>query len=280
MRFFDRLSNGWKLAKTSLQVIESEKTLLLFPVLSTIALISVCATFLGGGYFIFGDQLLVAADTIEGNSSEINPLAYVLAFAYYFVTYFIIIFFNSALVHCAVQVLNGEKTSLSEGMEYATSKLNKILLWTSIAATVGLVLKALQSNNRVGQFVAAIVGTAWSILTFFVVPVLLYEDKDVFGSIKQSGRIMREKWGESLGANFGFGIITFLVGVAIVFFSIMLAQVNIILAIVVGVILFLILSTVMSAAETIFLAAIYQRVNDRPTGTFNENILDDAFVGK
>ena len=165
-------------------------------------------------------------------------------------------------------------------MEYATSKLNKILLWTSIAATVGLVLKALQSNNRVGQFVAAIVGTAWSILTFFVVPVLLYEDKDVFGSIKQSGRIMREKWGESLGANFGFGIITFLVGVGIVFFSIMLAQVNIILAIVVGIILFLILSTVMSAAETIFLAAIYQRVNDRPTGTFNENILDDAFVGK
>ena len=71
-----------------------------------------------------------------------------------------------------------------------------------------------------------------------------------------------------------------MVGVAIVFFSIMLAQVNIILAIVVGIILFLILSTVMSAAETIFLAAIYQRVNDRPTGTFNENILDDAFVGK
>ncbi len=128
MRFFDRLSNGWKLVKTSLNVIESEKTLLLFPVLSTLALILVCATFLGGGYFIFGDQILTAADTIEGSSSEVNPLAYVLAFAYYFVTYFIIIFFNSALVHCAVQVLNGEQTSLSEGMEYATSKLDKILV--------------------------------------------------------------------------------------------------------------------------------------------------------
>lgn len=280
MRFFDRLSNGWKLAKTSLQVIESEKTLLLFPVLSTLALILVCATFLGGGYFIFGDQILTAADTIEGNSSAINPFAYVLAFAYYFVTYFIIIFFNSALVHCAVQVLNGEATSLSEGMEFATSKLDKILVWTSIAATVGLVLKTLQSNDRVGQIVAAIIGTAWSILTFFVVPVLLYENKDVFGSIKQSGRIMREKWGESLGANFGFGFITFLVGVGIVLFSIMLAQVNIILAIVVGILLFLLLSVVMSAAETVFLAAIYQRVNERPTGTFNENILDDAFVVK
>jgi len=280
MRFFVRLSNGWKLAKTSLQVIESEKTLLLFPVLSTLALILVCATFLGGGYFIFGDQILTAADTIEGSSSEINPLAYVLAFAYYFVTYFIIIFFNSALVHCAVQVLNGEKTSLSEGMEYATSKLNKILLWTSIAATVGLVLKALQSNDKIGQLVAFFVGAAWSILTFFVVPVLLYEDKDVIGSIKQSGRIMREKWGESLGANFGFGIITFLVSIGIVIFSIMLAQVNVLLAIVVGILLFVVLSTVMSAAETIFLAAIYQRVNERPTGTFNENILDDAFLVK
>ncbi len=280
MRFFDRLSNGWKLAKTSLQVIESEKTLLLFPVLSTLALILVCATFLGGGYFIFGDQILEAADTIEGNSSDINPLAYVLAFAYYFVTYFIIIFFNSALVHCAVQVLNGEQTSLSEGMEFATSKLDKILVWTSIAATVGLVLKTLQSNDKIGQIVAAIIGTAWSILTFFVVPVLLYENKDVFGSIKQSGQIMRKKWGESLGANFGFGFITFLVGAAIVLFSIMLAQVNIVLAIVVGILLFLLLSVVMSAAETVFLAAIYQRVNERPTGTFNENILDDAFIVK
>ncbi len=280
MRFFDRLSNGWKLAKTSLQVIESEKTLLLFPVLSTLALILVCATFLGGGYFIFGDQILEAADTIEGNSSDINPLAYVLAFAYYFVTYFIIIFLNSALVHCAVQVLNGEQTSLSEGMEFATSKLDKILVWTSIAATVGLVLKTLQSNDKIGQIVAAIIGTAWSILTFFVVPVLLYENKDVFGSIKQSGQIMRKKWGESLGANFGFGFITFLVGAAIVLFSIMLAQVNIVLAIVVGILLFLLLSVVMSAAETVFLAAIYQRVNERPTGTFNENILDDAFIVK
>ena len=279
MKFFDRLSNGWKLAKTSLAIIEEEKSLLLFPVLSTLALIMVCATFFGGGYFIFGDQLLAATETAE-TGSAVSPFAYVLAFLYYFVTYFVIIFFNAALVHCAVQVLNGEATSLSEGLEFATSKLDKILAWTSIAATVGLVLKILQSNEKIGQIAAAIIGAGWSILTFFVVPVILYEDKDVFGAIKRSGGIMRDKWGESLGANFGFGFINFIAILLIGVLTFVLAQINIILAVVVALGSLLLLGTVMSAAQTVFLAAIYQHVHHRPTGNFDENVLDDAFMTK
>ena len=279
MKFFDRLSNGWKLAKTSLAIIEEEKSLLLFPVLSTLALIMVCATFFGGGYFIFGDQLLAATETAE-TGSAVSSFAYVLAFLYYFVTYFVIIFFNAALVHCAVQVLNGEATSLSEGLEFATSKLDKILAWTSIAATVGLVLKILQSNEKIGQIAAAIIGAGWSILTFFVVPVILYEDKDVFGAIKRSGGIMRDKWGESLGANFGFGFINFIAILLIGVLTFVLAQINIILAVVVALGSLLLLGTVMSAAQTVFLAAIYQHVHHRPTGNFDENVLDDAFMTK
>ena len=279
MKFFDRLSNGWQLAKTSLAIIEEEKSLLLFPVLSTLALIMVCATFFGGGYFIFGEELLAAADTAETGTGT-SPFAYVLAFCYYFVTYFVIIFFNSALVHCAVQVLNGEETSLSAGLEFATSKLDKILAWTSIAATVGLLLKILQSNEKIGQIAAMIIGAGWSILTFFVVPVILYEDKDVIGSVKRSGSIMREKWGESLGANFGFGFINFIAILLIGVLSVVLAQINIVLAIIVGILSLLLLGTVMSAAQTVFLAAIYQHVNNKPTGRFDENVLDDAFMTK
>ena len=260
-----------------MQIIQEEKSLLLFPLLSTISLVLITVTFFGGGYFIFGEQLLAAE---EVNAENVNPLVYVLAFAYYFINYFVVIFFNSALVHCAVKVLNGESTSLSEGLEYATSKLDKILMWTGIAATVGILLKALQSNDKIGEIVAAIVGTAWSILTFFVVPVLLYEDKGVFNSIKQSGRIMKEKWGESLGANFGFGFINFIGFIAIGLLCFILAQVHILLAIVAGIGLVLLLTTVMSAANTVFVAAVYQRVNDLPTGDFEESILDSAFVRK
>ena len=279
MKFFDRLSNGWQLAKTSLAIIEEEKSLLLFPVLSTLALIMVCATFFGCGYFIFGAELLADSNAVE-TGSAVSPFAYVLAFLYYFVTYFVIIFFNAALVHCAVQVLNGEETSLSAGLEFATSKLDKILAWTSIAATVGLFLKILQSNEKIGQIAAMIIGAGWSILTFFVVPVILYEDKDVIGSVKRSGSIMKEKWGESLGANFGFGFINFIGILLIGVLAVVLAQINIFLAIIVGIFSLLLLGTVMSAAQTVFLAAIYQHVNNKPTGRFDENVLDDAFMAK
>ncbi len=280
MRFFDRMSNGWKLAKTSLSVIEQEKTLLLFPLLSTAALVLVCATFFGGGYFIFGDEILAAADSADGGAETISPLAYILAFAYYFVTYFVIIFFNSALVHCATKVLNRETTSVSEGLEFATARLDKILMWTGISATVGLILKVLQSNDKLGQIATAFIGAAWSILTFFVVPVILYEEKDVIGSIKKSGSIMRQKWGESLGANFGFGIINFLAIIGIIALSILFSQVNIFLGIVFGILSFVILGTVMSAAQTVFLAAIYQHVNEKPVRHFDENVLDSAFIVK
>lgn len=280
MRFFDRMSNGWKLAKTSLSVIEQEKTLLLFPLLSTAALILVCATFFGGGYFIFGEEILAAADSADGGTAAVSPLAYILAFAYYFVTYFVIIFFNSALIHCATKVLNGESTSVSEGLEFATAKLDKILMWTGISATVGLILKALQSNEKLGQIAAAIIGTAWSIMTFFVVPVILYEEKDVVGSIKKSGSIMRQKWGESLGANFGFGIINILAIIGIIALSVLFAQIHIIIGIIFGIVSLLILGTVMSAAQTVFLAAIYQHVNEKPVRHFDENVLDSAFIVK
>lgn len=276
MRFFDRMSNGWQLAKTSLQIINQEKSLLLFPVLSTLALIMVVATFFGGGYFLFGEQILAAEEVV----GDLNPLAYVLAFCYYFVTYFVVIFFNSALVHCAVKILNGESTNISDGLQFAVSRMNKILMWTGIAATVGLLLRVLQSNDKIGQIAAAILGTGWSILTFFVVPVLLYEDKNAFQAIKQSGSIMRQKWGESLGANFGFGLINFLGILAIGLLAFGLSLLHPILGIITGVTLVVILITVMAAAETIFVAAVYQRVNQLPTGQFDDGLLDSSFRNK
>lgn len=112
------------------------------------------------------------------------------------------------------------------------------------------------------------------------VPVILYEEKDVFGSIKQSGKIMRQKWGESLGANFGFGLINFLAILGIIALSILFAQIHVVIGIVFGMLSLLVLGTVMSAAQTVFLAAIYQHVNEKPVRHFDENVLDSAFIVK
>jgi hypothetical protein len=276
MSFFNRLSNGWELAKISFATINENRSLLLFPVFSVISLVLVLATFFGGGFFLVGDQI----QSLMDNEQYGNILGIGLIFLYYLINFFIIVFFNSALIYCAVKILNGEETSLGDGMSFAFSKIDKILAWSVLSATVGTLLQLLQNAGKIGEIVASLIGIAWSVLTFFVVPVLIYEDKGVIESVKESGRLMKQKWGESLAANVSFGLFH-LLGILVAFgIGMLLMQVNVLLAIIVGVGLILLISTVITAARTVFVAAVYNRVTGRPVGNFDGDLLDSAFIAK
>ncbi|MCK6690528.1 MAG: DUF6159 family protein [Thermoanaerobaculia bacterium] len=276
MGFFSRLSNGWELAKISLHTINQNRALLLFPVFSSVSLILVLATFFGGGFFLFGDQI----DRLMDDEQSGNILGIAVIFIYYLINFFIIVFFNSALIYCAVKILNGEETSLQEGFDFAFSRIGKIFGWSVLSATVGTLLQLLQNMGKVGEIVAGLIGLAWSVMTFFVVPVLIYEDKGVFESVKESGRLMKQKWGESLAANASFGIFHLLGIIVAVVLGILLMKVSVILAITIAVGIILLVSTVMSAARTVFVAAVYNHVSGRPTGEFDGRTLDSAFIQK
>lgn len=276
MGFFSRLSNGWELAKISLRTINQNRSLLLFPVFSVISLILVLATFFGGGFFLFGD----AIDRLMNDEQSGNILGIAIIFIYYLINFFIIVFFNSALIFCAVKILNGEETSLQEGFDFAFSRIGKIFGWSVLSATVGTLLQLLQETGKIGEIIASLIGLAWSVMTFFVVPVLIYEDKGVFESVKESGRLMKQKWGESLAANVSFGLFHFLGIAAGIGLCVLLMKFSVILGITVGLGVILLVSTVMSAARTVFVAAVYNHVTGRPTGEFDERTLDSAFIQK
>lgn len=276
MSFFSRLSNGWDLAKISLSTINSNRSLLLFPVFSVVSLVLVLATFFGGTFFFIGDEL----EVLFNDEQYGNLVGYGLVFLYYLINFFVIVFFNSALIHCAVKILNGEETSLQEGMSFAWSRVDKIFAWSVLSATVGTLLQALQNAGKIGEIAASLIGIAWSILTFFVVPVLIYEDKGVIESVKESGRLMKQKWGESLAANVSFGVFHFLGILVAVGIGILLSSVSVVLGIVTGVAIVLLVSTVMSAAQTVFVAAVYNHVTGRPVGNFDGDALDSVFITK
>ncbi len=187
-----------------------------------------------------------------------------------------------ALIHCAKIYFEGGKPTLSAGLSFSLSRIGDILAWSAVAATVGLIFRILEENlGKVGQIIAAILGIAWSITTFFVVPVLAYEGLSPIASYKRSVQIMKEKWGESLGATFSFGIIQFLaviiVGVTLFFLG---SMINIIVAIILAVIGTFFVFTVISAAQTIFIAAVYHKINDQPTQDFDSGTLDNIFIHK
>ena len=276
MSFFTRLSNGWQLASLSFATINRNRSLLLFPLFSAVSLVLVLASFFGGTFFLVGDEISALMD----NEQYGSLLGYGLIFLYYLINFFVIVFFNAALIHCAIKVLDGEETSVGDGLSFAFSRINKILAWSVLSATVGTLLQLLQNLGKIGEFVAALLGIAWSVMTFFVVPILVYEDMGVFETVKRSGRLMKEKWGESIAANVSFGLFH-LLGLAVAFLLFyLLSSVNIIVAIVAGVAVVLLVSTVITAARTIFIAAVYNHVTGKPAGNFDGDMLDSIFIKK
>lgn len=278
MSFFTRLSNGWELVKISFDTINKNRSLLLFPVFSVVSLILVLATFGGGSYFLFGEQIAAFMDSQTEETGKILGIAAI--FVYYLINFFIIVYFNSALIYCAVKILNGEETRLTEGIEFANTRLGKIFGWALLSATVGTLLQVLHNTGKIGEFVASLIGMAWSILTFFVVPVLIFEDKGVIDTVKESGRLMKQKWGESLAANVSFGIFHLLGILAGVGIGILLSSIDPILGIATGALIVLLVITIISTAQTIFVAAVYNHVTGAPTGNFDGHTLDSVFISK
>jgi hypothetical protein len=192
-------SRSWLLLKESFAVLRDNPGLIVFPVISGICTLIVSAAFFVPSFFLFGGS---------GESEGFNPLIYVLLFLFYLVSYTVIIFFNAALIFCVRNILHGQPATFSEGMGMAWRNIGKILGWAAVAATVGMVLQAIRENaGWVGSLISGLAGMAWNLLTFFVVPVLVFEGLGPIEAIKRSGSIFKQTWGESMVGQFSIGAI-------------------------------------------------------------------------
>ena len=135
----DRISRGWALTKQSWGVLKSDRSLVIFPMLSTIfALIAVAVIWLPTASM----SGVLAGEAINEN----DPAYYIAAAATAYVSTFIAVFFNVALAACAVRSLRGEDTTVGEGIRAALQRIGPILGWTLVAATVGLILRLVEER--------------------------------------------------------------------------------------------------------------------------------------
>jgi hypothetical protein len=275
MGFFDRLSTGWTIAMNSFKVLRANKQLVLFPVLSGISLVVVMASFVT-------IILAFAGFNTDNIATENEVVNYLWVFAFYLVNYFVITFFNMALIHCTHLYFNGEEVTLAKGIAFSMSRLRVILSWALFAATIGTLLKILQENlGYIGKIITGLIGIVWSIATFFVIPVIAYENLGPIDAFKRSAQLMKQKWGESLGSQVGFGVINLL---AFLLVAIPLFIIGSFIHILVGVGLALLgaflIMAIMSAAQTIFISAVYHNVTGNPTDHFNQKLIDNLFESK
>jgi hypothetical protein len=197
---FDRFSRSWSLVKASAGVLRADKELLLFPLMSSIAVLLVVASFAAP---VFGFGWLPA-----GEDEGVSPGLMLWAFLFYISQYFVIFYFNTALVGAAMIRLDGGDPTVRDGLRIATAKLGAIFGYAVIAATVGLLLQMLEQRaGFVGRIVIGLIGAAWTVVTFLTVPVLVARDIGPVDAVKESVGLLRRTWGENLIGAGGIGLV-------------------------------------------------------------------------
>jgi hypothetical protein len=279
-----RFARSLELAKASWTVVKADKELLLLPVMSVASLILIVGS-LAVPVAVLGGFTTGAA---SGDPSTGTMLG---ALLFYVVAYFITLFFNTALVGAAMMRMDGHDPRLSDGLRIAWERAGRIFLYACIAATVGMILRAIEERvGWLGQIVVKLIGVGWALATFLVVPVLVTRDVGPIEAVKDSASLLRRTWGENIIGNVGLGLVFGLAyfGLAIVAVLVLMAAVQsgnaalIALVVALGVLAFFTLSALHATMQGVYSAALYRYATDHatPLPGFDANLLEHAFAPK
>ena len=87
------ISRSMEIFRESLGVLKKDKEMVLFPIISSLVMLVLTASFFVPAVLLSGVR--------NGEFDSANPLYYVLLFLFYLVGYFVVIFFNTGLIACA-----------------------------------------------------------------------------------------------------------------------------------------------------------------------------------
>jgi hypothetical protein len=267
----DAFSRGLRLAMASWSVVRQDRQLLILPIVSFVCSVIVIAVFAAGTWGI---------GLPEGDRLE--PVHYAILFLLYVTLAFVTIFFNAAVIGTAMERLKGREATITDGLQLARKHLGAIFLWAVVTATVGIVLRTLAERfGFVGRIVISLIGAAWNVVTFFVVPVLLYEPVGVGEGIKRSASLFRQRWGEQFVGNGAIGIVVFVAALAVGAVAFVLGTIAVPLGIAVGVLGIGALMAIGAACSGVFNAALYRyATTGEASGAFSIEDLSSSFRPK
>lgn len=209
----EALVRSWRLAGESLKVFRKDPELMAFPAVSFIAGVLVAGVLGGLGVVTRG----FSDDGVSG-------LGILFILLFYFGTYFVTIYFQVALVASVKLRLSGGNPTLGYGVREASRRLGAVVSWAIVAAVVGLLLRLLEEAARrntrgwgriVAQVIIGLVGMAWSLATFFVIPIIAYEGVGGFQAIKRSANVIRRRWGEAVVGQAGITLVMWVLAVVV-----------------------------------------------------------------
>jgi len=213
----ERISRGWKITKLGMAVVRADPELMVYTFLSALfSLVAIGAAVSGS----VGLDVIASDPECVGDEcgSELAVAHMAIWFVFYLLVSVITVFWNAAIIASAYERLSsGTNPSFSYGIGQAMKCLPQILVWGIIAGTVGLfinILEGLSHDENTSpplRFVAGlasfIIGIAWWIVTFFVIPMIVLERAGVLDSMGKSTELFKRTWGEDVASHIGTGLL-------------------------------------------------------------------------
>ena len=282
---FRTIGHTFQLIKVSWSVLMKDKELIFFPIMGGVGVLILLGVFFAIASATGTLDHLETPNRINPTTgleeSTIIPVDIILAGTTFFAAYFVIIFFNAALISAAQERLRGGDPNVGSGLSHAAKHVHTILGWAIIAAVVALILMYLRSRSRgsmMGSIGTSLLSSGWAMITFFVIPILVTEGVGPITAMKRSTGLFTATWGRQLTSNFGFGIIYMGVMLIVGLITAIFSAISPIIGIPIGVVVFAIGIGGVQAMEGIFKAALYDYARGEKPLIFQETDLRSAYA--
>jgi hypothetical protein len=224
VRYFAR---SWALIKYSLWVLNKDRELLVFPILSLLSAVAIIVISFAGFIPVLDLSYLIE-ELVSGELGLLLGFLFFIAYGFstYIVMTFGIIFFNAALTGAVLIRLEGRNPTLMDGLNVAGRHIGQIFKWAIMMGTVGFILNVIHKSGWLGRILFHILNVGWGLLTFFAIPLLVTRDNlGPFDAVRESGNIIKKTFGESVIGDAGvaacFLLPYFIIGLTISDFSLM-----------------------------------------------------------
>ena len=273
------LAKSWSLFKRSGAVMLKDPELPVFPVFSSLAL-----------------ALLIYAMNVKGllavliMAREGGLIEWISIYLAWVVGYFLVLFSNAALIGAALKRFQGGDPDIAYGLKVATMSAPRILVFATLSATVGMVLRFFAARtDGLGRLAVELAGYTWGMAVFFVVPVMIVERVGPIQAILQSAPLLKSTWGEQLVGIWGLGMVGMVVFLFVFVFgsvaSVIAAELGsqplgafFLLLIPATLVVLLFVCSVLNAA---YRAALYHYAQGGSVpGSFTDEMVAGAFAGE
>lgn len=286
-----RFRASWLLFKETWRFLRLDPEIMAIPFIAGVLNILLFAALLGTAVVVHFTVLPLGTFTEangEMNFTADHPLVYAFIFLGYTIAAFTLAFSQGAIAHTVITRLRGGNASLGESLGMAFSRWRALLAWSLITATVGLILRMLAKRFKfLGRLVLSIIGVAWEVLTYFVAPAIIVENKGSIAAIKQSGRTLKQTFGETVMTNIGLGVAFFLIyalvgltSVGLLYFSFTSGSGTLVLAAFGAIfLLFLAVGLLNAALQGVLKTLLYAYVMEHTIPPdFNSELLENVLV--